>query len=445
MTSKQYRYSLILFIIGVVLVSVVNPGICRAAGFDRQWEFTIGETDPADAWDSDTLDLKSALQNVARSNGLIRSWDEMSKNAQSLIAQAGRRPNPEIGFEVEEFGGSLPGWSESEWVLSVSQEIELWGKREARRTSATVAAQAVDFEADVARFDIFAEAKSRYFAVALAQSRFDVVKIELRAASEMVTAVGNRVSKGAAMKTNLQLAELDLDRAKVSLREADANWVISRKSLLSLWTDKGDDYEPFYVKLIDPTHSLPTLPSLLELVDGERELSHLALEIKHIEAESQEANSEAIPNLTLSAGIKRLYSNKINSFMVGVSWPLPIFDRRRSQRQALTHQRLSTELRRSQLKTELTAEVKALYAEILLHQARLETISKEIIPKAQATYQTMGEAFGNGRIPYTTMLEGKRILIDLETERNETTFEFWQKLIELEKILGIRLEHHSTR
>lgn len=453
MTSNQRRFTdspLGIHIQGVVVLVVMI--VTLFSGFvssetaiwaDRQWQVP----DPGQVSDAqtDTLSLGSAYDMVARSNNLLKSWDKKSQGAQSLVAQANRRLNPELGFEIEEFGGGLRGFSESEWTLSLSQEIELWGKRRARKSEAVISAQIVDFEADVARFDIFSKTKERYFSTALAQSRFDLTKIELRAANEMVDAVRVRVENGAALVTDLHLAELELDRSKISLKEAEANWVISKKFLISLWTSYGDEVETFYVKLYEPPQALPSLSSLLELVDGERELVRLSLEVKEIDAKSQSEKSESRPNLTVSAGIKRIRVDDINTFLVGVSFPLPLFDRRQNQMRALDFDRQATELKQSQMKSELTAQIKTMYEELLLSKSRLKTLSTDIVPRAQATYESIGDAFGKGRVPYTAMLEGKRLLIDLETERSETKFEFWQKLIELEKMLGIRLVNLSIK
>jgi cobalt-zinc-cadmium efflux system outer membrane protein len=57
--------------------------------------------------------------------------------AEGRARQAAVRPNPELGLEVENFGGTEDfGFSPVETTVSVAQPIELGGKRSARMDAA---------------------------------------------------------------------------------------------------------------------------------------------------------------------------------------------------------------------------------------------------------------------------------------------------------------------
>ncbi|MDD3643862.1 MAG: TolC family protein, partial [Candidatus Krumholzibacteria bacterium] len=69
----------------------------------------------------------------------VSGWDRRIGDA--AVSEAGISPNPEIGFEMENFGGTgaQAGTGASEATLELSQEIELGGKRRNRVAAASYA------------------------------------------------------------------------------------------------------------------------------------------------------------------------------------------------------------------------------------------------------------------------------------------------------------------
>src|SRR5207247_11140231 len=66
------------------------------------------------------------------------SWDVRS--AEARVLQARLRPNPELGMQSEDIGGSKQstGFSHSQTTLQLSQLVELGGKRRRRVHEATL-------------------------------------------------------------------------------------------------------------------------------------------------------------------------------------------------------------------------------------------------------------------------------------------------------------------
>ena len=77
------------------------------------------------------IDLRDALAAALLGNPDLAafSWEVRAREARTL--QAGRFPNPELATEFEDFGGSgdRSGWQSAQSTLSLSQLIELGGKR----------------------------------------------------------------------------------------------------------------------------------------------------------------------------------------------------------------------------------------------------------------------------------------------------------------------------
>jgi|GEM_PF-6647845 len=79
--------------------------------------------------------------------------------------QAGRRPNPVIGVEFENFAGSgaLSGFDQSETTVSFAQTLELGNKRRLRRAAASANAVLANAECDVTLRQVQLEAAILFY------------------------------------------------------------------------------------------------------------------------------------------------------------------------------------------------------------------------------------------------------------------------------------------
>ncbi len=91
----------------------------------------VGVAEPAPAF---TDLLRQAQETAPR---LAEARADIAR-AEGLAQQAGVRPNPTVGLEIENFSGSGPysGISQAETTASISQTLELGGKRSARVSAA---------------------------------------------------------------------------------------------------------------------------------------------------------------------------------------------------------------------------------------------------------------------------------------------------------------------
>src|SRR5262245_24761302 len=82
----------------------------------------------------ESLALADALARALRDNPELRVFPYRQRAAEAEALQAGLRPNPELEVEFENFAGTgkLHGIDELETTLSLSQLVELGGKRQRR-------------------------------------------------------------------------------------------------------------------------------------------------------------------------------------------------------------------------------------------------------------------------------------------------------------------------
>ena len=86
------------------------------------------QTPPA----SQQLTLDEALARALERDPSVAAGEIARAGALARREQAVLRPNPEAGFELENFSGDLPGASAAEATVELSQRFELGGKRSSR-------------------------------------------------------------------------------------------------------------------------------------------------------------------------------------------------------------------------------------------------------------------------------------------------------------------------
>lgn len=410
--------------------------VCFNLAEADQWDFPFPTVSVAES-KSDSLTLEMALSEVAQANRSLKAFDFSKTGAAGLIRQSGLRPNTELEFETEEFSGSLPGFSQAEWSLSLSQEFEFWGKRRARIKETEIEAESIHLEADIAAFDIYARVSRRFFELGHAQVKYDLLKQALKLAEELVEAARIRIEKGAAHISELNMAELELSRGKINLDNAEMELANARHALAALWDGSADQINS--VKPAGGDITIPDIETLTKMVGDSREMARMEIEQARLKAATHAAIADARPSPTIRAGIKRLEAEDVNTFLVGVSLPLPFFNRNQGRQRALQSQASAIDLEMQQKRTETETELYTIYERLRRLETTGETLDRDLIPQAEATFQSLKEAFAKGKLPYLALLEGERTLLELQQEKNDTMLELRYQIILLEELLGIRL------
>ncbi|MBU2125818.1 MAG: TolC family protein, partial [Alphaproteobacteria bacterium] len=113
---------------------------------------------------AEPVTLAEALTRASASSPTLASAEADVAAAMGRAQQAGFRPNPELGLEVENFAGTgaFSGLDDAESTLSVGQRFELGGKRPARERAAQAEVDAARLRLAVARADLQQQVRDAY-------------------------------------------------------------------------------------------------------------------------------------------------------------------------------------------------------------------------------------------------------------------------------------------
>ena len=273
---------------------------------------------------SGELTLRRALELGLAGNPDLASSSWEVRSGDPRIRQAGLIPNPELGVEFENFLGSEPSrrFETLETTLSISQLVELGGKRAARIRLASSEKEVSSWDYEAKRADVAAEIAKSFVEVLSAQERLALAGEMARLAKEVLNAVSSRVAAGKISPVEetkasvaWSISRIDLERAKLALEGA-------RKRLAATWGSSRPIFSRAVGRL-DQVTPLPPAEDLAGRISGNPDIARWAAEMEQRKAALALERANRITDVTLSVGIRRFREPEDTSFVAGATIPIP--------------------------------------------------------------------------------------------------------------------------
>lgn len=366
------------------------------------------------------------------------AYEIRAREAEAL--QAGLLPNPEIALELDEFGGTgeLGGLDAAEVSLTLSQLIELGGKRAKRQRIARYEAQSARWENEIRRIDVLSKTAADYVRLLAAERRLRIAHDTAALARRVYDAVGERVDAGKVSPLERTKADVELARAQVDLERAQRMVKTGRIRLASNWGSIEPQFgEP--AGDLDHAPPPPELSALLAQIEGNPDLARWAAETARRQAEVELALAHRVGDLTVKGGVR--YFNEIDetAFVTKLALPLPLFDQNQGGIEAA---RLRA-ARGGHLEDAARIRVRTAVAEN--HQAietafiEIQATRDRILLGAERAFQAAEEAFREGKIGALDLFDAERTLFDTRRRLVNVLTSYHLAVIAGERLIGAPL------
>ncbi|MCC6766616.1 MAG: TolC family protein [Deltaproteobacteria bacterium] len=355
--------------------------------------------------------------------------------------QAGLRPNPTLGFEAEDVAGSdrRAGWEAGQTTLSVSQALELGGKRQKRRRTANL-------ERDVASWDIVvrlralvSEVRKAFAATLIAQDRLTLSEKLIRIAEDSVRSVGVTVDAGAVSPVERLRAEVNLSRARASRLAARRELENARSILAATWGEPSPLFERAAGALSPAVRPAP-LETLLPNIGKIPDLARADAEIEQRRAALSLEQSRRIPDLSLVAGGRHYAEDGGGALVFGFSLPLPLFDRNQGNILAAAREVAQARLAHDAVAVTVEARARQAYVAVEAAAEQASIFRDETIPRAERAYAGAKDGYARGLFRYLEVLDAQRTLFELRAEYLTALATYYDASAELSRWV----EHSDT-
>ncbi|BEU96259.1 TolC family protein [Acidovorax sp. DW039] len=376
------------------------------------------------------LTLAQAVDRALQTHGDVAAAQRLVEATQGQVVQGSVRPNPELAYSLEDTRFATRSQS---WQLNLP--LELGGKRRARIAAAERAREQAHAQWAAVRATLQADVGTAYFDALAAQERLALARDSAALAKLAADAVGKRVSAGKVSpveETKARVAEAGVWLELAQAASDERNALTRLRSLVGL----APSAPLTLVSTGDAMPWVPPLNALQETAESAPTLVQARLEVDRRQALTAVEQSKRVPDITVSAGVKRANDAERNVVLLGVSIPLPMFDR--NQGNLLEALRLEDKAR-----DELQAARIRFGSELMQAHDRLSTLAEEarllqtdVLPGAKSAYDAATLGFDNGKFSFLEVLDAQRTYFTAKAQFLKTLADAHRAAADIDRLLG---------
>jgi cobalt-zinc-cadmium efflux system outer membrane protein len=390
---------------------------------------------------SGVITLRQALSMALMKNPELKafSWEVRAREARTL--QARLLPNPEPGVEAENLGGSgaFQDFDGTETTFQLSQLIELGGKRSKRTRVAALERDLAGWDYESKRLDVLTEVTKAFVDVLAAQERLALTEELVHLAGQVFNTVSERVRSGKVSPVEETKASVALATSRIEIERARRGLEAARKRLAATWGSTSPTFEKVDGQL-DVVKPIPPAEQLVRRISQNPDIVRWVAEMEQRKAAVKLEDAKRIPDLTLSGGFRRFSETNDNAFVLGVSIPLPLFDRNQGGALEARYRLAKADEERKASEVRVGTGLVEAYQTLSTAFAEATALKNDVLPGAQSAFGAANEGYRQGKFGYLDVLDAQRTLFETRDQYIETLAAYHRAVADVEQLIGERLD-----
>lgn len=393
---------------------------------------------------SDTLTFSDALSKALLENPSLQSygWQVRVKEAERI--QVSLLPNPELEAEMENFGGTGPfeGYDAREITVKLGQKILLGADRLKRKRLAGTTKKLAGWDYEAQRLDVLTGVTKAYISALEAQRQWQQQKELVGVAEDLYNSVAAQVQAGKVSKLAQTKARVELSRARIDLENARSKWESARSMLASYWGSKQPQFQQLKGQLSMPS-KIPEYTNVREYIQRNPDVARWVTELQQRESALDLERAKGIPNIKISGGVKRAEDLGANAAIVGVSIPLPFFNRNQGNIRAAKYNLNRLETEREAAISQTYKALQTAYNQLEATAHEVNQLQEQVLPGAKTAFDASQTGYRQGKFDYLEVLDAQRTLFSTRTRYIQALAEYNRAVAEVERLIGTPLSEIS--
>ncbi len=381
--------------------------------------------------------LQQAVDRALATHPALAAAGYAVSASEGAVDQARRLRNPEAAFLTEDVR------RDRAMTAQLNIPLELGGKRAARTRAAELARDAAGQDAAVLAAELRADVTRAFFDLSIAQERLRLAQASDALAAQAEAAAVRRVQAGKVSPVEQTKATVARAGAAIELRDARAELLVAQRALSAFWgvaaaVPEADGSAETLPAVPPEAHSVLAAATAAEpaaLASTPRAL-RARLEVEHRQALANVERSKRVPDITLSVGAKRDSGANANMAVLGISVPLPLFDR--NQGNLLEAQRLADKAAEDYraLRLEQAAALSQDIARLDAARQAVQALRQDVLPGAGRAYDAARIGFEAGKFNFLDVLDAQRTLFQARAQYLAALSRAHQAAAGIDRILG---------
>ncbi|HML95712.1 MAG TPA: TolC family protein [Thermodesulfobacteriota bacterium] len=383
------------------------------------------------------ITLRQALALALERSPALKAYSLEIRAREARAIQEGLPPNPGIEAFVEDFGGtgSVEGFRGVETTILLSQLVPLSGRISKQKKVAGLDAGLAGWDYEAARLDVLTDTAKAFADLVAAERRLGIME-ELAGLSKRVyDTVAEQADAGGISPIQAKRTRVAYSRTEISLGRARREVEAARKALAAKWGSTKADFGKAEGSL-DTLLPVPPYEDLAAYIDMNPDVARWAAEMEKREAVLGLEKARAIPEPVVSGGYRRIGENDDNAFVVGLSIPLPIFDRNQGAIAEARRLISKGEHERREAEVNAGASLAAAYAELRSSYEAASLLGQDVVPRAEEAYSSIFEGYREGKFSLLDVLDAQRTVFDTKLEYVNALGAYHRALADVERLTG---------
>lgn len=401
------------------------------------WRLILGMTVAIYAFplQAEILNYPHALLKVEEHNRPLKAAEADMQMQMAEAWQAGLLTNPLLSFEVEDFGGSrfFKGFKRAEYTLSLTQPIELGGKRAARQNAALAAVCKSYWSYEALKQRLRRELEEAFIIAAATQEHLEVMGELQRVAQDALAFTTEKAACGKVPLFQQKRASLISRTSQLTYGKTKSDADAALGAIATLTGNPCRSFEAVYYPFYHIEAPLPfyvyeqNLENNPQLAAARMDV-HLAYQIHQLE------KANRIPDLDVTAGVCAYNDEGDNSFLIELSMPLPIFNQNHGNVCRSSWQTRHADYMQEDLALTLYAQLATAHQRFLQAYEAARSLQDDIQKCAIENLDSAQESYKQGKIEQLELLDAYRTCSEVRDHYIETLKDYHLRRIEVENL-----------
>ena len=393
------------------------------------------------------ITYRQLLKQVSLKNPAIRSGQMDVLEKEWLWRQSKSWSNPDVEIELENFGGSEnfggtdSGIEEepSELTATLSQQLELGGKRGKRKKMARFTWDRAKVDSEQLKLDVLQAASQGFVTLLAAQELEQQAKEFHQQSLEMHRIVKIQVEVGKVSPLILKKADVLLADSAIKLKQAKQQRLNARQRLTAFRSDGNDTFEQAAGSLAK-RYSLPSKSDLWKQVEASPEIRGLNITEELGKTAVSLEKAAVIPDLEITGGIRKMRQVQGHKWVAALSFQLPLLNFNRGNIKAAQYRLQKDKALAKDTLNNLRAEFEETYNQWTTAGDEATILEKKSLASLEELYNGTLEGYKAGKFSFIEVLDARQTLNRTKQRYIKVLRKFHLAALKLARMTGTTLD-----
>ncbi len=238
-------------------------------------------------------------------------------------------------------------------------------------------------------------------------------------------------------------ATVTLSTDRVAFKSKKQKLGASRRRLAATWGSETSDFEKADGRL-DTISLIPLRRDIEKQIKRNPDLARWTTEMEQHRASLALENSKKIPDPTISLGARDFNENDKQAFILGVSMPIPFFNRNQGSIMEARQRLAKAEKEHRAAKIEISKDLAQAYHTLSSAYTEARALEEEILPSAQWVFKAAQAGYLEGKFDYLDVLDAQRTLFEAKASYINALAAYHKTKADIDRLIGTTLEDMKT-